>query len=84
MGKNLFTLLDGREVESFVMQGAQEESLRYRLIDCKSKNYDSMVYYCEHLGEYGIDWICCFKDGKLVEQFNARCVERVKFAEEEE
>ena len=45
--------------------------------------FDKMIYYCEYLGEYGIDWILCYKDGQLVAQHNAKFIQSVKFETEQ-
>lgn len=80
--------LNGRGVISFVLPGVdvmvigREDECMPKVIDCAGKGYDRMVYYCENLGEYGIDWICCYKGNVLAAQYNARYVESITFVKE--
>lgn len=45
------------------------------------EDFDAMFYCSEFLGEYGIDWVQCINDGRLVAQFNAKHLVSVEFEE---
>ena len=44
--------------------------------------FDKMIYYCEYLGEYGIDWVLCYKNEQLVAQHNVKFIQSVEFETE--
>ena len=47
------------------------------------RDCDRIDYICENLGEYGINWLMCYKDGRLVKAYNAKYVESIEYSPEE-
>ena len=73
-------ILDGREVKKIYFP---VEADVVSFIE-PGEGIDKMVYCTDDRGEYGIDWVRCYKDGKLVEQHNAKYLESVEFVREED
>ena len=71
--------LQGKRIASITLPGI--EGCCFPQQFSAGNEYDRMEYYCEYLGEYGIDWILCYKDGSLKAQHNARYVQTIKFEE---
>lgn len=67
----------GRKVELIYFSG--EGDLQLKVGDV----CDTMIYECEDLGSYGIDWVKCYKKGDLVAQYNAQYLLGIEFVEEE-
>ena len=44
---------------------------------------EEWYYFCEDLGEYGIDWVRCVRGGTEGRRWNVRYLERVEFEEGE-
>jgi len=82
MDKGYPVSLNGREVVSFVLAGMESMCTPPYEITCEKRGFDRMVYYCECLGEYGINWIYCYKNNVPAEVYNARYLESIKFAED--
>lgn len=46
-------------------------------------DYDTMLYELSNLGDYGIEWVKCYRGDKLAAQYNMLHIEGIEFAEEE-
>ena len=68
----------GKKVERIYFSGEGEGQI------VVGDGYDTMIYDCENLGSYGIDWVKCYKKGDLVAQYNAQYLLGIEFVEEVE
>lgn len=68
----------GRKVERIYFTGEDEGQI------VVGDGCDTMIYECENLGSYGINWVKCYKKGDLVAQYNAQYLLGIEFVEEGE
>lgn len=67
-----------RKVRSFVLPGLDNLGQAPERINA-GEHFDRLELHHEYLGDYGIDWILCYKNNTLAAQYNARFVESIEF-----